>query len=257
MRANAQYLQKKRGTTAMISQLRNHFVKRAVSTSAGHRRAKIARSPRTPPRHDKYYFPKIATSPLRDIIPETLRMCARVLQFIHGTLQQEAPAHLETGASLCGQIHRIYRCLYVHARERERERELALHNRFSAECIVGEDGASERSLAPRSISHSFIVPSLCTLERIVASVQLVRDYCLRVRACASRLCHQRDAQGFYSHRYVECGRDYSFRLARIRELASDASASDNLAITISTRKLHYERPPFGGWGGSDGRASAL
>lgn len=85
-----------------------------------------------------------------------------------------ARAHLETGASLCGQIHGIYRYLYV--------RELAFHNRFPEATSTTTATATTAAWAScgRSISHSFIVVELgsyVSFVRVQGLLRLFRDYC--------------------------------------------------------------------------------
>lgn len=62
---------------------------------------------RVSPRDDKYYFPKIATSPLWDIIPETLRVYA----FLNLSARQWRTLTWRQ-VRLC-KIHGVYRYLYT------------------------------------------------------------------------------------------------------------------------------------------------
>lgn len=74
---------------------------------------------RVSPRHNKYYFLKIATSPLRDIIPHRARAFAFANLF-RGDDGARSPG--DRCFSVREQIHDVYRYLYT--------RELAFHNRF-------------------------------------------------------------------------------------------------------------------------------
>lgn len=70
-------------------------------------------------RHNKYYFLKIATSLLRNIILYRMWSRSRLRIYSAATVRE---TYLETGASLCEKIHGVYRYLYA--------RELAFHNQF-------------------------------------------------------------------------------------------------------------------------------
>lgn len=118
---------------------------------------------RVSPRHNKYYFPKIATSPLRDIIPHRAR--ARI--YSAATVR----AHLETGASLCEQIHGVYRYLYV--------REPCASQSVSGGYIDDDEGRRGRRrgrAVPIDFALFYQPESYISFVRVRGLLRLFRDY---------------------------------------------------------------------------------
>lgn len=123
------------------------------------------------------------------------------LEFIHGRMEHEA--HLKTGASLCEQIHRVYRYLYA--------RELAFHNRFSGDCVACQrrkrrtraNARADRFRTPLSVPrpgvmYIFFVSARKNRQQSAAFARLLRaprsracgrtDICVRTtQACAGFL----------------------------------------------------------------------
>lgn len=140
--------------------------------------------PRVFPRHNKYYFPKIAISPLRGYYSAP---SARALVLTFANLfrsDETVRPHLETGAFPCRQRHGVYRYLYA--------RELAFHNRFPETTPTATTTTTTTVWASlcRSISHSFIGAkpgSYVFFVRVRKLLRLFRDYYIAPFMCTNGL----------------------------------------------------------------------
>lgn len=186
------FIGKERGKRLRNNFIVTRFVYRtrlaAIRSSAGSRIKILA--PRVSPRHNKYYFPKIATSPLRDIIPHRMRVRSRI--YTAATVR----SHLETGAPLCEKIHGVYRYLYA--------RELAFHNQFPQATSTTTTSVGEPR---RSISYSFIGTEPRELRFLCATLSALaafpRSSHRAVCACTSALHSSFALQSDFCFHYVD------------------------------------------------------